>query len=116
MSWASATSTTTVAQGAEVLAGRTLNIRALGTTESEAEAESSLYADGTAAIAIALEFSTADILTRIDGMVTGNHSFPGGEVVRFEFDPTVKASTWTSDESIPTLRPGDTVQLQSCGR
>ncbi|MEO6651268.1 MAG: hypothetical protein ABIP17_01255, partial [Ilumatobacteraceae bacterium] len=113
VSWASVTSTTTVAQNAEVLAGRTVNIRALGTSESEAEAESSLYADGAAAIAIALEFSTADILTRIEGTVTGNHSFPGGEVVRFEFDPTVKASNWTSDQTIARLRTGETVQLQT---
>ncbi|MGO8056531.1 hypothetical protein, partial [Rhizobium leguminosarum] len=75
----------------------------LGTVESEAEAESSLLADGTASIAIALEFSDADVLARIDGAVQADMATPGGEVVKFEFDPTVAASHWTSDQTIGRL-------------
>ena len=52
VSWARLTSTTTVAETAVIHGGRTVNIRALGETESEAEAESGLFADGTAALAL----------------------------------------------------------------
>ena len=74
--------------------GRTVNIRALGETESEAEAESGLFADGTAALALALQFSTADILTKVDGKVQADMNTNGGEVVKFEFDPTVPAAAY----------------------
>ena len=99
MSWARLTSTTTVADTAVVHGGRTVNIRALGETESEAEAESGLFADGTAALALALQFSTADILTKVDGKVQADMNTNGGEVVKFEFDPTVAAAGCTSDQT-----------------
>ena len=92
-------------QGAEILGGRTVNIRSLGETESEAEAESKLFADGAASIALALQFSTADILSRVDGKVTAQMNTPGGEVVKFEFDPTVPAANFKSDQTISRLVP-----------
>ena len=48
ISRATITSRTTVAPTASIHGARTVNVRALGTVESEAEAESSLLADGTA--------------------------------------------------------------------
>ena len=96
VTYAKVTSQTWVKEGASILGGRTVNVRALGTAESEAEAESGLFADGTAAVALALEFSTADNLARVDGTVQANMDTPGGEVVKFEFDPTVKAANYNS--------------------
>ena len=83
--------------------GRTVNVRALGEIESEAEAESGLFADGAASIAFSLEFSTADILAQIDGNVQADMNTPGGEVVKFEFDPTFKAAVFTSDDTANRL-------------
>ncbi|MFL6013428.1 MAG: hypothetical protein ACJ74P_03940, partial [Gaiellaceae bacterium] len=97
VSYANVVSKTTLAPTAEVYGSRTVNIRALGESESEAEAKSSLFADGAASIALALEFSTSDILARIDGKVTADMSTNGGEVVKFEFDPTVPAANFTTN-------------------
>ena len=105
ISWAKLTSKTIVAEGATIHGARTVNVRALGTTESEAEATSSLYADGSASIAVALEFSNADILAQIDGNVQADMDTNGGEVVKFEFDPTVPAANFTSDQVINGLVP-----------
>jgi hypothetical protein len=66
-SWANLVSTTTVAQGAEIIAGRRANIASSGETETETVAASGLYANGTAAIAIGLQFSTATVKTDIQG-------------------------------------------------
>src|SRR5215216_4049364 len=99
VSWARLVSTVTVAATSEIHGGRTVNIRSLGETESEAEAESGLFAHGTAALAIALQFSTADILTEVSGKVTADMNTNGGEVVKFEFDPTVKAAGSTSAQT-----------------
>src|SRR6185503_6381414 len=104
-------SKTTVYENALVHGGRTVNVRALGTVESEAASSSGLFADGTAALALALQFSTANILTTLSGTVTADMNTNGGEVVKFEFDPTVKASVYNSSQTIPRLRPGDTVQI-----
>ena len=82
------TSKATVAETAEIHGGRTVNVRAMGEVESEAESESALFADGTAALAMGFQFSFADILTTLAGTVTSDMSTPGGEVVKFEFDPT----------------------------
>ena len=111
VSWARLVSRTTVAEGAYVHAGRTVNIRALGETESEAEAESSLYADGTAAIALSFQFSTADVLAQVGGRVTADMNTSGGEVVKFEFDPTVPAANWKSSDTPSRLKTGETVQV-----
>ncbi len=111
VSWARLTSTTTIASTAVVHGGRTVNIRALGETESEAESESGLYADGTASLSLGLQFSTANILTQIDGTVTADMNTNGGEVVKFEFDPTVAAAASTSSQTTTRLVPGDTVQV-----
>ncbi len=119
VSWARLTSTATLAPTAYVHGGRTVNIRALGEVESEAESESGLYADGTAALSLALQFSTANILTKLDGKVQADMNTNGGEVVKFEFDPTVKAAGLTSAQTSNRLvgadedlgRPGDTVQV-----
>ena len=83
-----ATSLTTVANTARVHAGRTVNVRALGGVDSSAEAGTSLAADGTAAVSLALQFSKANIVARVDGTVTADMNTPGGEVVKMEFDPT----------------------------
>jgi hypothetical protein len=37
----------------------------------------------------------------------------GGEVVKFEFDPTIKAAVYSSDQTIPRLKAGDTVILKT---
>src|SRR5262249_11934514 len=63
-------SKTTVFEDAVVHGGRTVNVRALGDVESEAASESGLFADGTAALALALQFSNADIKTTLAGTVT----------------------------------------------
>jgi hypothetical protein len=113
ISHARLTSTTTVAPTAEIYGGRTVNVRALGTTESEADVTSGLFADGTASLAIGIQLSFADVLTKVDGKVTADMSTNGGEVVKFEFDPTVAASDYTSDESVRRVAPRDTVKLVS---
>ena len=112
ISRATITSRTTVAPTASIHGARTVNVRALGTVESEAEAESSLLADGTASIAIALEFSDADVLARIDGKVQADMATPGGEVVKFEFDPTVPAAAL---DQRPGPRPARTAARPSSG-
>ena len=91
--WAQLTSTATVADTATIHGGRTVNVRALGEVESEAEAESTLYADGTASLSLALQFSTADVLTTVAGNVQADMKTSGGEVVKFEFDPTTTDPT-----------------------
>ncbi|HND51825.1 MAG TPA: hypothetical protein PLV92_05495, partial [Pirellulaceae bacterium] len=85
---AKAVSHTTVADGATVHGSRTVNVRALGNIESEAESESGMFADGTAALSTGLQFSKADIVTTLAGTVTADMATPGGEVVKFEFNPT----------------------------
>ncbi|HEX8030490.1 MAG TPA: hypothetical protein VF491_18580, partial [Vicinamibacterales bacterium] len=67
VTYANVESTATVYEGAVVHGGRTVNVRALGTVESEAAASSGLFADGTAALALALQFSTANIVTTLSG-------------------------------------------------
>ena len=111
VSYADVVSKATVAEGATVHGGRTVNIRALGDIESEAEAESGLFADGSAAIALALQFSTADIQTTLAGHVKADMNTVGGEVVKFEFDPEVAASDYTASQSPARLKDGETVKL-----
>ncbi|HEY9239052.1 MAG TPA: hypothetical protein VIP10_09480, partial [Burkholderiaceae bacterium] len=114
VAYANVVSATTVHEHAFVHGGRTVNVRALGEVESAASAESGLFADGTAAIAIALQFSTAEITTTLAGKVTADMNTEGGEVVKFEFDPTVKAAVYEStDAPLTRLRTGDTVVLMN---
>ena len=114
VAYANVVSTTTVHQYATVHGGRTVNVRALGEVESAASAESGLFADGTAAIAVALQFSTANITTTLAGTVTADMNTEGGEVVKFEFDPTVKAAVYQStDAPLTRLKTGDTVVLRT---
>src|SRR5262249_47622116 len=75
---ATLTSTTTAAQTATIHGGRTVTVRALGDVESEAESESGLFADGNAAIALGLQFSTANVVTTIAGTVTADMNTNGG--------------------------------------
>jgi hypothetical protein len=84
---AKATSHVTVASLATIRAGKTANIGASGVVDSEAVAESSIYSDGKAGLAFALQFSSADIRTTVDGAVTAE--MLGGSVVKIEIDPTV---------------------------
>src|SRR5258708_10412754 len=82
----------TVAEHAVVHGGRTVNVRALGNVESEAEAESGLFADGTAALALALQFSTADILTTLAGTVTADMNTNRRRGLEFQVDPTLNTT------------------------
>jgi len=91
--------------------GRTVNIRALGETESEAEPSRACRRRHCCARARAAVF-TADILTQIDGKVTADMNTNGGEVVKFEFDPTVAAADYTSTQTATRLRTGETVQVE----
>jgi hypothetical protein len=38
---------------------------------------------------------------------------PGGEVVKFEFDPTIAAADWNSGETPSRLKTGETVRVLS---
>jgi hypothetical protein len=57
IAYANVVARTTVYEHATVHGGRTVNVRALGSVEAGAEAESGLFSDGTAALALGLEFS-----------------------------------------------------------
>ena len=86
------TSTATLADTAVIEAGRTVNFRALGTKASEAEAESGMYADGTASISGAVQVSDATVTATVGGRITANMEEADGPVagvVKLEFDPTV---------------------------
>ena len=89
VSYANAYSHVTVAQSAVIAAGRTANVTAKGKVESEAEAESGLFADGKAGLAFGLEFSKADIKTTVDGTIIALCDPVGGYTVKIEIDPTV---------------------------
>ncbi|HTH04313.1 MAG TPA: hypothetical protein VL916_00530, partial [Ilumatobacteraceae bacterium] len=86
-----------VAAGAVIEAGKTANLVAGGAVESEAEAESGMYADGSAGLAFAIELSKADITTVVNGTVIA-HMTPcedlagvltGCSTVKIEIDPLV---------------------------
>ncbi|MFM8188319.1 MAG: hypothetical protein ACKN85_07560, partial [Pirellula sp.] len=112
-SWANLVSTITVAQGAEVIAGRRANIASSGETETETVAASGLYANGTAAIALGLQFSTATVKTDIQGKVIAQQKNLGPIGASFEFDPTIPASIYKTSDSAPRITKGDTVQSTS---
>jgi len=109
-SWANLVATTTVAQGAEIIARRRANIASSGETETGTAAVSGLYANGTAAIAIGLQFSTATVKTDIQGKVVALQKNLGPVGASFEFDPTLPAAIYKSSESVPRIIKGDTVQ------
>ena len=86
-----------VAAGAVIEAGKTANLVAGGTVESEAEAESGMYADGSAGLAFSIELSKADVTTVVNGTVIA-HMTPcedltgtltGCSTVKIEIDPLV---------------------------
>ncbi|MFN5949181.1 MAG: hypothetical protein ACK43N_11855, partial [Pirellulaceae bacterium] len=85
---------------------------ALGNIEAEVSSESSVFAVGSAALSIGLQFSTEDILAEVAGKVTAEMNTNGGEVVKFEFDPTVKGSDYTTDQTARRLIPGETVKTK----
>ena len=87
LSNADVTSKTTVAERARIRAGTTLNVRALGGHESAAEAESGLFANGLAGLALALQFSKEDVVAEVDGTMQADMTHPDGAVVKLEFDP-----------------------------
>ncbi|MBN1818737.1 MAG: hypothetical protein JW828_15350, partial [Sedimentisphaerales bacterium] len=89
VSYANSSSHVTMAQGASITSGRTVNLTAKGKIESEAEAESGLFADGSLGLAFALEFSKADIDTTVDGTIIAECDSVGGYAVKLEIDPTV---------------------------
>ena len=109
---ANVTSHTTVDQNATVHGGRTVNVRACWATSSPTpRPPPACSPTGPRRSRVGLQFSNADIVTTLSGTVTADQNTPGGEVVKLEFDPTVKAAVYTSDQTIPRLKPGDTVQL-----
>ena len=77
----------TVAEDARIEARKTANVVASGKVESDATAESGIFADGAAGLAFGLEFSNADIHTTVNGTVIA-HQDPGS-VVKIEIDPLV---------------------------
>ncbi|MEI8371109.1 MAG: hypothetical protein WCJ31_22010, partial [Planctomycetia bacterium] len=91
------TSQAIVGAGAILYGGRTANVRALGVVESEAGSEAQMMADGTAAVSAAVQLSTADVLTKIGGTVRGD--LYAGDTPTFEFDPTIQAADYESDQS-----------------
>jgi Ca2+-binding RTX toxin-like protein len=89
VSYADSYAHVTVAQGAVITSDRTANLTAKGKIESEAEAESGVFADGKAGLAFALEFSKADVDTTVDGTIIAKCDPVGGYAVKLEIDPTV---------------------------
>ena len=95
---AESVSHTTVAAGASVTAGTIVNIRALGEVESAASSSAGMFTSGKAGLSFSAEFSKADIVTTVNGSVTGTQTGIGtagigtaggsGNVVDLEFDPT----------------------------
>ncbi|MCS7045019.1 MAG: hypothetical protein NZO58_01555, partial [Gemmataceae bacterium] len=95
---AEATSHINVHATATITAAKTANIRSTGDIASEAEAEAGVFADGTAALSMAIELSKADIQTTVNGRVTANMETSQSKVagatvtmtplVKLEFDPT----------------------------
>ena len=75
------TSTATLADTAVIEAGRTVNFRALGTKATEAEAESGMYADGTASISGAVQVSDATVTATVGGRITAKMEEADGPVV-----------------------------------
>ena len=64
------TATATLEHGASISAANQVQFSSTGTLNSKAEPSAGNYADGTAAIALGLEFSTANITTSVDGTIT----------------------------------------------
>ena len=79
-------SNVTVAEGVNITSGKTANIVANGTSDTQVDAKAGSYADGRAGLAFGLGFSDADIKTEVNGTVTANQN--PGAIVKWEFDPT----------------------------
>ena len=79
---------------AVIFAGKTANITAGGTIESEAKGEAGIYGSGAAGLGFGIEISKADIHTEVNGKVTANMA--PGAVVKLEIDPLVASgATYT---------------------
>ncbi len=87
VSYAEVRSHVTVAQGALIDAGKTANVTAAGSVDSQSSAKSGIFSDGAAGLAFALQFSDADITTAVDGTVIARAK--DGYTVKIEIDPTV---------------------------
>lgn len=57
---------------------------------SEAEAETGLFSNGSAGLALAFQFSDEDVTAEIHGTMTADMNHPDGAVVKLEFDPTTQ--------------------------
>ncbi|HUU34053.1 MAG TPA: hypothetical protein VMW48_08300, partial [Vicinamibacterales bacterium] len=77
----------TIEKGASITAGTTVNVIATGNSTSDAEASSGLFANGTAGLAFALDFSNSDIKTSVDGTIISNADPVAGYTVKIEIDP-----------------------------
>src|SRR5262249_44954900 len=103
-----------VASEAEIRAGTTANINAIGRVKSVAQASSGLANDGSGAgFALGLQFSKADITTTINGKVEALADPHVGYTVKNEIDPTVRAADYESTDTISGLQTGRTVHVGS---
>ena len=105
-------SNVTVAEGVNITSGKTANIVADGTSETEVESKAGSYFDGRAGLSFGLGFSDADIKTEVNGNVTANQN--PGSIVKWEFDPTAPGVLDTDNNRINlatafglTLAPGE---------
>ena len=88
------TSTATLADTAVIEGGRTVNFRALGKKSTEADAESGMYADGTASVSGAVAVSEATVNVTVGGRITAEMAPQTSGIVgtvKLEFDPTALA-------------------------
>lgn len=101
-------STITVAAGARIEAGKTVNIRANGEIKTATESKGSTFADGAAGLGFSISLSKSDIHTQVDGTIIAHVA--DGSLVKLEIDPTVTAGDYDSSNTAK-LKNGDTVEV-----
>ncbi|MEO0985812.1 MAG: DUF4347 domain-containing protein [Cyanobacteria bacterium J06639_14] len=108
LSFTDVTSTTTVAEGVTIESGKTANILATGSTETNASGESGTDQNKAVGLGFGLGYSKANITTDVKGSVTANQ-IPGS-VVKIEFDPT-EADVIDFDPTLPAGFSGSTIKV-----
>ncbi|MCA9072162.1 MAG: hypothetical protein KDA84_24710, partial [Planctomycetaceae bacterium] len=88
VTFAESSSKVTMADEAEIISGKTANVRASGKLVSNADSTSGLFSNGNAVVAAGLELSKANIKTEVNGNITAKAG--DGSVVKIEIDPTVE--------------------------
>jgi hypothetical protein len=101
----------TVAEGVEIIAGKTANLGAGGEIESEGSGEAGIFGNGAAGLGFGIQISKANIETVVNGTVTAK-MIPGS-AVKLEIDPTVGLTTYESDQTNVPLEQGQTVRLKT---